>query len=338
MITAISVMGSPLLASAGATFLQTLTKSIALGCVYALVALGFVLVFKASQVLNFATGGLSMAGAIFMSILIADRGFPFLPFTNPLAPEAGETASIPLWMLHIVIAMLFAALLAVVLERVAIRPLVGQPLFALAVVTLGLEVALTPFNRDATAISSRNLGVPWKTETWEVAGAIIPKSYLAAAVAAAIGFSAILLFYRSRLGIAMRAVAFDQEAAMAQGINVGRIFSISWALGASVAALGAIMFGMAPFPPGGAVSQEVHTILAFRVLPVIILGGLDSVMGALYGGLIIASFEVFAGEYLSGYNDILGPGYSTIVPYIVMLIVLLVKPYGLFGTAEIRRV
>ncbi len=338
MIAAVSLLSSPLLASAGTTFLQTLTKSIALGCVYALVALGFVLVFKASQVLNFATGGIAMAGAIFMSILIADRGFPFLPFTNPLAPAAGETASVPLWMLHVVIAMLFAALLAVVLERVAIRPLVGQPLFALAVVTLGIEVALGPFNRDATAISSRSLGAPWKTNSWEVWGAIIPKSYLAAVVAAILAFAAVLAFYRSRMGVAMRAVAFDQEAAMAQGINVGRVFSISWALGGSIAALGAIMFGMAPFPPSGAVSQEVHPVLAFRVLPVIILGGLDSVMGALYGGLIIASFEIFAGEYLSGYNSILGPGYSTIVPYIVMLVVLLVKPYGLFGTAEIRRV
>ncbi len=338
MIAALSFVGSPILASAGVTFLQTLTKSIALGCVYALVALGFVLVFKASQVLNFATGGIATAGAIFMSIMIADRGFPFLPFTNPLAPAAGETAGVPLWILHVAMAMILAALLGVVLERVAIRPLVGQPLFALAVVTLGLEVAIEPFNRDATAVSSRSLGIPWKTNSWEVWGAIIPKSYLAAVIAAAIGFAAIYAFYRSKMGVAMRAVAFDQEAAMAQGINVGRVFSISWAMGAAAATLGAIMFGMSPFPPAGAVSLETHPILAFRVLPVIILGGLDSVMGALYGGLIIASFEIFAGEYLSGYNSILGSGYSTIVPYIVMLVVLLVKPYGLFGTAEIRRV
>lgn len=324
--------------SVSATFIQTLTKSVALGCVYALVALGFVLVFKASQVLNFATGGIAMAGAIFLSIMIADAGFPFVPFSNPLAPDAGTVASVPMWVVHVLMAMALASLLAVVLERIAVRPMVGQPLFALAVVTLGLEIALGPFNRDATAISSRSLGVPWRTDSWEVFGAIVPKSYLAAVIAAAFGFAAIYLFYRSKLGVAMRAVAFDQEAAMAQGINVGRVFSISWALGASAAALGAIMFGMAPFPPAGTVSQELHPILAFRVLPVIVLGGLDSVMGALYGGIIIASFEVFAGEYLSGYNNVLGSGYSTIVPYIVMLVVLLVRPYGLFGTAEIRRV
>lgn len=125
---------------------------------------------------------------------------------------------------------------------------------------------------------------------------------------------------------------------MAQGINVGRVFAIAWGLGTALAALAAIMYGMAPFPPGGSVSQEIHPVLAFRVLPVIVLGGLDSAAGAVYGGLIIASAEVFAGQYLSSYNSVLGPGYSTIVPYIVMLIVLLVKPYGLFGTPEIRRV
>ena len=148
----------------------------------------------------------------------------------------------------------------------------------------------------------------------------------------------VIVFYRSRLGVAMRAVAFDQEAAMAQGINVGRVFAIAWALGVALVALGGIVFGMAPFPPSGNVSNEIHPILAFRVLPVIVLGGLDSVNGAIYGGLIIASAEIFAGEYLSQWNGTLGSGYSTIVPYVVMLVILFVRPYGLFGTPEIRRV
>ena len=131
---------------------------------------------------------------------------------------------------------------------------------------------------------------------------------------AAIAGAIVIAFYRSRLGVAMRAVAFDQEAAMAQGINVGRVFAIAWGLGAALAALGAIVYGFAPFPPGGQVSQEIHPILALRVLPVIVLGGLDSASGAVYGGLIIASAEVFAGEYLSQWNSTLGSGYSTIVP------------------------
>ncbi len=319
-------------------FIQTLAKAIALGSIYAIMGLSFVLIFKGTQVLNFAAGAISMAGALFMSILIADRGFPFLPFTNPLAPADGETAGVALWIVHLMIALILAAILGLILERVAIRPMVGQPLFSMAVITLGLEIAIRPFNLDATAITGRSVGVPWGTESWELAGAIIPKSYVAAIIAAAIAFTGVYFFYRSRFGVAMRAVAFDQEAAMAQGINVGRVFAIAWGLGAALAALGAIFFAMAPWPPAGTVSLEIHPIWIFRVLPVIILGGLDSVAGAVAGGLLIAIFEIFAGQYLSQWTNILGPGYSTIVPYIVMLVVLLVRPYGLFGTEEIRRV
>jgi branched-chain amino acid transport system permease protein len=318
------------------TFIQTLAKAIALGSIYAVMALSFVLIFKATQVLNFAAGAISMAGAIFLSILIADAGIPFLPFENPFAPDS--TAGIPLWVAHLIFALLLAAILGMVLERVAIRPMVGQPLFAMAVITLGLEIAIRPFNLDATAISGRSIGVPWGTETWTVAGAVIPKSYLAAVVAAACAFGFVFWFYRSRFGVAMRAVAFDQEAAMAQGINVGRVFAIAWGLGAALAALAAIFFAMAPWPPAGVVSLEIHPGWIFRVLPVIVLGGLDSVVGAVAGGLMIAFFEIFAGQYLSQWTTILGPGYSTIVPYLVMLVVLLIRPFGLFGTEEIRRV
>ena len=320
------------------TFIQTLSKAVALGSIYAILALSFVIIFKGTQVLNFAAGAISMAGAMFMSILVADRGFPFLPFTNPIAPPEGETAGVGRWLVIVAMAMILSAILGLVLERIAIRPMVGQPLFAMAVITLGLEIAIRPFNLDAVAITGRSVGVPWGTETWEIGGAIFPKSYLAAVLAAAISFGFVSWFYKSRFGVAMRAVAFDQEAAMAQGINVGRVFATAWAIGAALAALAAIFFAMSPWPPAGTVSLEIHPIWVFRVLPVIILGGLDSVIGAVYGGLIIAICEIFAGQYLASYTSILGPGYSTIVPYLVMLIVLLVKPYGLFGTAEIRRV
>ncbi len=325
-------------AGTGATFVQTLTKALALGSVYVLIALGFVIIFKATQVLNFAAGALSMAGAMFMTILISDGGFPLLPFDNPLAPAEGETASIAVFFVHVLIALALAAILGLVIERLTIRPMVGQPLFAMAVITLGIEIAIRPFNLDATALEGRRLGVPWGADSWVWGGAVVPKSYIVAMIIAAIAGAGVLFFFRTKLGVAMRAVAFDQEAAMAQGINVGRVFAIAWAMGTALAALGAIVYGMAPFPPGGSVSQEIHPLLALRVLPVIVLGGLDSVAGAIYGGLIIATAEVFAGQYLSQWNSTLGSGYSTIVPYLVMLFMLLVKPYGLFGTPEIRRV
>ncbi len=330
-------LATALIAGAGQTFVQTLVKSLALGSVYIMIALGFVIVFKGTQVLNFAAGAISMAGAMFMAILVADGGLPFVPFDNPIAPSADDP-NMFVWLLNLVVVLALAAAFGLVIERIAIRPMVGQPLFAMAVITLGIEVAIRPFNLDATALQARSLNVPWGAEAWTLGGALIPKSYVAAVIFAAIAGAVVIVFYRSRLGVAMRAVAFDQEAAMAQGINVGRVFAIAWGLGAALAALGAIVYGMAPFPPGGQVSQEIHPILALRVLPVIVLGGLDSASGAVYGGLIIASAEVFAGEYFSQWNSTLGSGYSTIVPYVVMLIVLLVKPYGLFGTPEVRRV
>lgn len=320
------------------TFIQTLVKAVALGAVYVMMGLGFVIIFKGTQVLNFAASALSMAGAMFMSILVADRGLPFLPFGNPLAPAEGQNPSIPVWLGNLLFTLIIAAILGLVVERLTIRPMIGQPLFAMAVITLGLEFAIRPFNIDATALEGRSLGVPWGAEAWTWSDALIPKSYVAATVMAIIAGAVVFLFYRSRFGVAMRAVAFDQEAAMAQGINVGRVFAIAWALGVALAALAGIAYGMAPFPPGGSVSQEIHPVLAFRVLPVIVLGGLDSVVGVIYGGVMIAVAEVFAGQYLSQYNSVLGSGYSTIVPYLVMLIVLVVRPYGLFGTPEIRRV
>ncbi|HEY5663010.1 MAG TPA: branched-chain amino acid ABC transporter permease [Ilumatobacter sp.] len=326
-----------LLANSGQIFLQTLVKSLALGSVYIVIALGFVIIFKGTQVLNFAAGAISMAGAMFMAIMVGDGGLPFLPFDNPFAPSVDDP-NVFVWFFNLLVVLMIAALFGLICERVAIRPMIGQPLFAMAVITLGLEVAIRPFNLDASAIQARTLNIPWGAEAWTLWGALVPKSYVAAMILASIAGVLVIAFYRSRLGIAMRAVAFDQEAAMAQGINVGRVFAIAWGLGAALAALGAIMYGMAPFPPGGQVSQEIHPILALRVLPVIVLGGLDSASGAVYGGLMIAGAEVFAGEYLSQWNGTLGSGYSTIVPYVVMLVILLVRPYGLFGTPEIRRV
>lgn len=340
-------------------FLQTLIRAMALGSVYVMVGLGFVIIFKGTQVLNFAAAALSMSGAMIMSILVSDDGLPLLPFGNPL--NNSDDPGMLTWIINLLFALVLAAIVGLIIERLAIRPMIGQSLFAMAIITFGIEIALRPWNIDATALEGRSLEVPWRAETWALgespqpnndnidaifgwwpdglgAGSLIPKSFIAAIVMAAIAGAVVFFFFRSRFGIAMRAVAFDQEAAMAQGINVGRVFAIAWAMGVALSALGGIAFGMAPFPPGGSVSQEVHQVLAFRVLPVIVLGGLDSVIGVIYGGLIIAAAEVFAGQYLSQFTNVLGPGYSTVVPYLVMLVVLVVRPHGLFGTPEVRRV
>lgn len=322
-------------ASAFTNFTQTLVKAIALGSIYAVLALGFVLVFKATQTVNFAHGAIGMAGALFLSILVVDDGLPLLPWGNPLADLPGPEWVT--WFVNLAFAMVFAALLGLLIERLAIRPMIGEPLFAVAVITLGLEIMIRTFDTDAVEVATRPLAVPWAATGFRLGGAFVAWSYVAAVVAAAVAFIGTYLFFRTKTGVAMRAVAFDQEAAMAQGVSVGRVFAIAWAAGAVLAAVGGIFASMSPWPASGAVSPE-GSFIAFRAFPAVILGGLDSVVGALLGGLIIGFAEIFAGEYASHLTDQLGVGYQQVVPYVAMLIGLLIRPYGIFGTPEVRRV
>ncbi|NNC79070.1 MAG: branched-chain amino acid ABC transporter permease [Acidimicrobiales bacterium] len=446
------------LAQAGAfsTFLNTVVKGLAIGSVYAIIALGFVIIFKATQVVNFAQGAIAAAGGLFVSFLVFDKVGDApkgqTPFTSWRAPFAGEglpdvgeqwlamlfvslvagavvsalagvllpggrrflyafagaylflavisgfTDGEPLWAVNfliamaiaaavglaldrpdprallpfiggtvatfvflivigaidvgwlewlgnLVIALVFGAALGMVLERVAIRPMIGEPLFSMAVITLGLEIVIRVFTNDSVKILNRPIEVPWRGDPFvdETPGgfrfldSFYNYSYFAIFAATAISFIAVFLFYRSKLGVAMRAVSFDQEAAMAQGIKVGQVFAIAWAFGAALGVLGGVFATQPPIDQAGAVGVTT-AFVAFRALPAVILGGLDSVQGALVGGLLIGLAEIFAGQYLSQWTTTLGPGYQQIVPYIVMLAVLLVRPFGLFGTPEIRRV
>ena len=329
-------------ATSADVFAATTIKALALGSVYALMALGFVLIFKATEVVNFAQGALAMIGALFISFLVADQNLPLIPFVttwpNPIWELGGPYAL--KWFLSLLLALCFAAVLGLIIERVAIRPMIGEPLFSVAVITLGLEIALRTVANDSVKIGFRNTSAPWSTwgdGGFNIGSGFVNYAYFAAMVATALSFVAVFFFYRSRMGIAMRAVAHDQEAAMAQGIRIGRVFAIAWGAGAVLAALGGLFATQPPISQLGAVSPET-SLVAFRALPAVILGGLDSVQGALIGGLLIGLAEIYAGQYLSGYTDVLGAGYPLIVPYVVMIIGLLVRPYGLFGTPEIRRV
>lgn len=314
-------------------------KAVALGSVYAIIALGFVLVFKATEVVNFAQGALAMVGALFISFMVADENLPIIGFftevPNPIYAMGGPTWI--KWTISVVVALVFAALLGLLIERLAIRPMVGEPLFSVAVITLGLEIALRALANDTVKINFRNVSAPWGSKGFNIGDGFVNYSYFAAITVAALAFVAVFFFYRSRMGIAMRAVAHDQEAAMAQGINIGKVFAIAWGAGAVLAALGGLFATQPPISQTGAVGPET-SLVAFRALPAVILGGLDSVQGALMGGLLVGVAEIYAGQYLSGYQGILGAGYPLIVPYVVMVIGLLVRPYGLFGTPEVRRV
>jgi branched-chain amino acid transport system permease protein len=318
-----------------ATFFQTLVKALALGSIYAIIALGFVLIFKATEVVNFAQGALAMCGALFLSFAVNDEHIPLTQIHNPILDLGGPFWI--RWVLCLVLALAVSALFGLVIERLAIRPMIGKPLFSVAVITLGLEIVLRVSANDTVKNGPRPLKVPWGVKAFSIGGALINWSYVIVICVAGAAFVAVFVFYRSRMGIAMRAVARDQEAAMAQGIPIGRVFAIAWGAGAVLAALGGVFATSPPIAQTGAVDTAV-ALVAFRALPAVILGGLDSVQGALVGGLIVGLAEIFAGQYLSGQTAWLGSGYPLIVPYVVMIIALLVRPYGLFGTPEIRRV
>ncbi|MDJ0924832.1 MAG: branched-chain amino acid ABC transporter permease [Acidimicrobiia bacterium] len=304
---------------------SAITNGLSLGAIYALLALGFVIIFKATQVISFAHGAIAALGAYLVAYFATVINFP------------GDLIGGPTWLqwtVSAIFAVLMTAVVGLVIERLAIRPMIGEPMFSIAMVTIGLDIALRIISNDFISTEARPLGDPFGTSVWEAGPVSMAHSEIAAITVTIILVVAIAWFFRTRIGIAMRATAFDQEAAMAQGISVGRIFAIAWAIGAGLAAVAGIFASLFPRASQGVSSETAFFV--FRAFPAIILGGLDSVPGAVVGGFIIGLAESFAGKYLtwSGF----GVGFSGIVPYLVMMVVLLVRPYGLFGTEEIRRV
>jgi branched-chain amino acid transport system permease protein len=307
-------------------FAEAVAEGLSLGAIYALLAMGFVIIFKATQVLNFAHGALSALGAFLVASFATLINFPGRFMEG--APQWLQ------WSLSVVFALIAAALAGMLLERLFLRPMVGEELFAVAIVTLGIDIALRNVTNDFIGTDPRPLGDPFGTNVLDLGWVTIAYTEIAQIIVSIVLVSAVALFFRSRTGIAMRATAFDQEAARAQGINVGRIFSISWAIGAVLAAVAGIFVSVFPRRASGV--DTVTAFFAFKAFPAIILGGLDSVVGAVVGGFAVGLAESFAGEFIT--FDFLGSGFAGIVPYLLMLLVLLVRPYGLFGTEEIRRV
>ncbi len=314
--------------------MEVLVNGLALGSIYALVALGFVVVYKTSRVLNFAHAAIGAAGGLIMASLVTDGGLGIKAFAgaNPFTRWAD---SIWGWSLNLVLAMCLAALLGMLIERFAMRPMVGQAQFTMTVVTIGVSISLQVF-ADRAPIA-RILRIPWGADTWTVGDVTIAQSWFASIVMAAVLFSAVLAWDKTRMGVASRAVASDVEAAMAQGINTGRVFSLAWAMAAALATAAAVAFSFSPRGVG-VISTSGTPGLFFRALPVLAIGGWDSYRGAYLGGLTIGLVQVASGRLFSGQVDILGAGYSSIIPYILMIIVLIVRPAGLFGERTVRRV
>jgi branched-chain amino acid transport system permease protein len=298
----------------GDDLLQTAFSGLALGCKYALIALGFSVVFKATGVINFAQASLVLLGA-------------YLTF------NFAQTWDLNFY-LALVMAMAVGALVGVATEASVLRWLVGQPPAALIMVTIGLLFVL---NNVVTAIwgpDNRNLGDPWGIKTRDVVGVTVADRDVWTIGFTAVVVTAFFVFFRySTLGLAMRAAAFDPEAAMAQGIPARRVHRVAWAIAGMVAALAG-----ATLAAGAGQLSPATGALALVAFPAIILGGLDSPLGAVVGGVIIGLVQQFTALLAPEYFDWVGDSFERVSPYLVMIVILLIRPYGLFGTREVRRV
>jgi branched-chain amino acid transport system permease protein len=295
-------------------FVELVISGLMLGCIYGLIAMGFVIVFKATNVVNFAHASIVMLGAYLVA-----KWHGSLGFFGAIAASAAA-----------------CALAAALLDIAIVRPLRrrGGGVDALAIVTIALNILI---GTELVRLVGNDLlpsGAPWGSDVTNIAGAAVPQARVAAAIVA---LALILVFYvvftRSDWGVAMRSAASDPEAAALMGIRLGRVAAGAWAVAGALAAIGGAFF--VSFPAGGV--SNATGLLALSAIPVAVLGGLDSTAGALVGGLLIGVAQTLA----AGYQDdiaFLGRGLSNVVPYIVLFAVLLWRPWGLFGTRELTRV
>jgi branched-chain amino acid transport system permease protein len=288
------------------TFIQLTVSGLSNGAILALAALGFVLIYKASGVINFAQGQFLLIGAYVLWAVIVEYGLH--------------------WIVGVLIALAVAIALGVAVERVILRPLVGQPVISVIMVTIGLAEVLGALIQIVWGTTPRPFPDFIPSGSVELLGARVGESRLWALGLAGVALVAFAVFFRrSRDGVAMRAVADDQQAALVMGISVRRTIALAWALAGVSAVVGGMLVANL-VGVSGAVSG-----FGLLVFPVVILGGLDSVPGAVVGGAVIGLLSSYTGGYVGG-------GLQTVIPYVALVLILLVKPYGLFGQVRIERV
>ncbi len=290
--------------------LQFVVTGLMVGMVYALIALGFTLIWKSSSVANLALGQM---------VLI------FSWFTYGMLAQLG----IPLW-LGLILVIIFAVCVGWLMERVVMRPLIGQPILSLVTITLGVAFFLEGVVSLIWPISTAALPRMFPDEPIHIGSAVVSQEYLWAAAISLVLFGLLTLFFRyHKMGVAMRATADDQMAVWACGIPVTRIFSVSWILACMLAAVGGVLMSSI----GGVTFGLVETGL--KSFSVVILGGLDSFLGAIIAGPVIGLAENLGGGYLT---SLTWPGVKDVIPFIIIIIVLFLKPYGLFGQERIERI
>lgn len=291
-------------------FVELVLNGVSLGSIYALIALGFVIVFKATEVVNFAQGSLLVLGGY-----ITTRAHEHMPFLAALLVGVAATA--------------FTAL---VIERLFVRNARGADVNALAILTIGIDILLITELTRRFGTGVLTIGDPWGNKLVHFGALSVPQARLAAITVAVVLLATFFAAFKySSWGVAMRAGAEDNEAAALMGIRRGRVTATAWLIAGALAAVAVVFLTAFPSPGLDTGAREI----AFRAFPAAILGGLDSTAGAVVGGLAIGLAEAMT----AGYSvTLLGGSLSDVIPYLVMLVILLVRPSGLFGTRELVRV
>ncbi|HKF36677.1 MAG TPA: branched-chain amino acid ABC transporter permease [Ktedonobacteraceae bacterium] len=298
-----------------AYFLQLVFAGIALGCIYALIGLGFSIIFKASEVINFAQGELLLVGTYVVSSGVFNwhLGFP----------------------VSLLLGVAVTVLIGLFFERFVLRRMIGRPVFSILMITIGLDTILRTSVIVGWGSNPIPAAAPYTvTSGFNIGGVHLGANDLLTIIVTIVLCAILFYFFRyTRYGLAMRATALDQEAALAVGINIRTVYALAWGIAAAVATIGGVFLaiGSIAMDPtlGGA------ALLAF---PAIILGGIDSITGAVVGGIIIGLVQDLTAGYESHVANVLGAGIHQITPYLIMILVLLIRPYGLFGTRKVERI
>ncbi|MFC1822374.1 branched-chain amino acid ABC transporter permease [Thermodesulfobacteriota bacterium] len=291
-------------------FLQLLLPGICVGAVYALGAIGFVLIYKASKIFNVAHGEMMMTGAL-------------------VAVTFAVKLELPMFLAFLC-ALVVTAIIGMIIQFLIIRPLTGQSLFSILMATVAL---IFVFRGGSLLLWSHKFyaypGQIFPLKSLMLGGAILAPSYINSLLLAIIMIILLGIYFKfTKSGLTMRAIADDVQLAESIGVRVGKSFGVVWALAGATAAVGGISLGML---------TNVDVMLGelgLKVLPVVVVGGMESIAGACIGGLIVGITSSLSGGYLEGYL----PGFKDVAPFIIMLIVLLIRPNGIFGEKRIERI
>jgi len=292
-------------------FFQLLVNGIIIGTLYGVVAMCFTLIYKSTQIVNFAQGEFLLIGAWVCWWILGQFEIPFF--------------------FGFLLCLAFMMVFGILLQVVVLKPMIGEPIISVIMITIGLSIFFQAIMKWMFGVFVKPFPTVFETEAVNILGLQVQTAYVMSFIISIVIMIAFAWFFKySRIGLAVRATAFNQQVAQSLGISIKQVFAMSWAISAMVSALAGVVVGIV-----NGVSSEL-SFFGIKVFPAVILGGLDSIIGAIVGGLIIGVMENLA-EFVDGQWLQLGNLYF-VAPFYLLVIILMIKPYGLFGTKDIERV